>query len=88
MKRTTRCDVTVIGAGVFGAWTAYQLRQAGKRVILLDAPQLRPGDLRRGIGDKRQLRLPGIALVEGCQHLGALGEVHRRSREWRPNLIV
>ncbi len=30
-------DVTVIGAGVFGAWIAYQLRQAGKKVALLDA---------------------------------------------------
>src|SRR5437588_2205067 len=30
-------DVAVIGAGVFGAWTAYQLAQRGKRVVLLDA---------------------------------------------------
>jgi monomeric sarcosine oxidase len=30
-------DVAVIGAGVFGAWTAYQLQQSGKRVILIDA---------------------------------------------------
>ncbi|MGH6629969.1 MAG: FAD-dependent oxidoreductase, partial [Burkholderiales bacterium] len=30
-------DVAVIGAGVFGAWIAYQLRQAGKKVALLDA---------------------------------------------------
>ena len=30
-------DVAVIGAGVFGAWTAYRLRQTGQRVILLDA---------------------------------------------------
>jgi sarcosine oxidase len=30
-------DVAVIGAGVFGAWTAYHLRQAGQRVALLDA---------------------------------------------------
>jgi sarcosine oxidase len=29
-------DVAVIGAGVFGAWTAYRLRQQGARVILLD----------------------------------------------------
>ncbi|MEQ1473014.1 MAG: N-methyl-L-tryptophan oxidase [Candidatus Acidiferrum sp.] len=30
-------DVVVIGAGVFGAWTAYWLRKAGMRVLLLDA---------------------------------------------------
>ncbi|MGH9898099.1 MAG: FAD-dependent oxidoreductase [Pyrinomonadaceae bacterium] len=30
-------DVAVIGAGVFGAWIAYQLRQAGRKVVILDA---------------------------------------------------
>jgi len=30
-------DVVVVGAGVFGAWTAERLRAAGKRVLLLDA---------------------------------------------------
>jgi len=30
-------DFAVIGAGVFGAWTAFALRQRGARVILLDA---------------------------------------------------
>jgi sarcosine oxidase len=30
-------DVAVIGAGVFGAWTAYALRKAGASVVLLDA---------------------------------------------------
>lgn len=30
-------DVAVIGAGVFGAWTAYRLKQSGKRVVLIDA---------------------------------------------------
>jgi sarcosine oxidase len=30
-------DVAVIGGGVFGAWSAYWLRKAGLRVILLDA---------------------------------------------------
>jgi sarcosine oxidase len=30
-------DVAVIGAGVFGAWTAWQLQKAGKNVVLLDA---------------------------------------------------
>ena len=30
-------DVAVIGAGAFGAWSAYWLRKAGLHVILLDA---------------------------------------------------
>ena len=30
-------DAVVIGAGVFGAWTAEHLRRAGQRVLLLDA---------------------------------------------------
>lgn len=32
-----RYDVAVIGAGVFGAWTAHHLRRAGLRVVLVDA---------------------------------------------------
>src|SRR5712691_2269834 len=30
-------EVAVIGAGVFGAWTAYHLERSGKKVALLDA---------------------------------------------------
>ena len=37
MKRAKSCDVAVIGAGVFGAWTAWRLRQAGLSVVLLDS---------------------------------------------------
>jgi monomeric sarcosine oxidase len=34
--RSNTYDVAVIGAGVFGAWTAYSLRRAGQRVALID----------------------------------------------------
>src|SRR3989442_2871783 len=37
VKTNSAYDVAVIGAGVFGAWTAHQLQQSGKRVILIDA---------------------------------------------------
>ena len=37
MSKAQNYDVAVIGAGVFGAWTAYALQQCGKKVILLDA---------------------------------------------------
>lgn len=32
-----RWDVIVVGAGVFGAWTAWNLQHRGKRVLLVDA---------------------------------------------------
>src|SRR6266481_4153964 len=37
MTKGQAFDVVVVGAGVFGAWTAYQLRQRGAAVLLLDA---------------------------------------------------
>jgi monomeric sarcosine oxidase len=41
-------DVAVIGAGVFGAWTAYHLQRAGRRVVLVDA--YGPGNARASSG--------------------------------------
>lgn len=41
-------DVAVIGAGVFGAWTAWHLAQKGRRVVLLDA--YGPGNARASSG--------------------------------------
>jgi glycine/D-amino acid oxidase-like deaminating enzyme len=35
--QTATYDIAVIGAGVFGSWTAHHLRRAGKRVILIDS---------------------------------------------------
>ena len=37
MQTSTRHDVAVVGAGVFGAWIAYHLQKSGKTVVLLDA---------------------------------------------------
>ncbi len=37
MANGTTYDVMVIGAGVFGAWTAYTLQRGGARVLLVDA---------------------------------------------------
>src|SRR2546423_12530126 len=37
MKTINTCDTAVVGAGVFGVWTAYRLRRAGQSVVLLDA---------------------------------------------------
>src|SRR6185369_2535779 len=55
MQRMTY-DVAVIGAGVFGAWTAYQLRLAGMSVLLIDA--YGPGNSRASSGgESRMIRL-------------------------------
>lgn len=49
-------DVAVIGAGVFGAWTAYQLSRAGKAVVLVDA--YGPGNSRSSSGgESRVIRM-------------------------------
>jgi sarcosine oxidase len=46
-------DVAVVGAGVFGAWTAYRLAQAGRRVALLDA--YGPGNARASSGGQTRV---------------------------------
>jgi sarcosine oxidase len=46
-------DVAVIGAGSFGAWTAYQLRRAGRTVVLLDA--YGPGNSRASSGGESRI---------------------------------
>ncbi len=37
METRHSADIAVIGAGVFGAWTALQLRSTGRSVVLVDA---------------------------------------------------
>jgi sarcosine oxidase len=37
MAPTLAYDVVIVGAGVFGAWTAWHLAKRGQRVLLLDA---------------------------------------------------
>jgi sarcosine oxidase len=46
-------DVAVIGAGVFGSWTAWHLRRAGKRVLLVDA--WGPGHSRSSSGGESRI---------------------------------
>lgn len=49
-------DIAVVGAGVFGAWTAWHLRQAGHSVILLD--KYGPASSRASSGgDTRVIRM-------------------------------
>jgi sarcosine oxidase len=46
-------DVVVVGAGVFGAWTAWHLQKLGRQVILLDA--WGPGHARASSGGESRL---------------------------------
>jgi sarcosine oxidase len=55
-------DVVVVGAGVFGAWTAFQLQRAGKRVILIDAHG--PGHSRSSSGGESRIIRMGYGLDE------------------------
>jgi sarcosine oxidase len=56
MQTARSYDVAVIGAGVFGVWTAYQLNRAGTSVLLLDA--YGPGNSRASSGgESRIMRL-------------------------------
>jgi sarcosine oxidase len=56
MGETKRYDVVVIGAGVFGAWTAWHLVRRGRRVLLVDA--YGPGNARASsAGESRIIRM-------------------------------
>jgi sarcosine oxidase len=55
-------DVAVVGAGVFGAWTALHLARRGKRVVLLEA--YGPGHSRSSSGDESRIIRMGYGTDE------------------------
>jgi monomeric sarcosine oxidase len=55
-------DVTVVGAGVFGAWTALALRRLGRRVLLVDA--WGSGNSRASSGGETRVTRMGYGEVE------------------------
>ncbi len=55
-------DVAVIGAGVFGAWTAWHLAKQGKRVALVDA--YGPGNSRSSSGGETRVTRMGYGKDE------------------------
>ena len=77
-------DVAVIGAGVFGSWTAYHLATSGKRVLLLDAygpanSRASSGGetrvIRLGYGpDEIYTRLAARSLTLWEEHFAAVGQ--------------
>src|SRR5260370_41230030 len=62
MKTTKIYGVAVVGAGVFGAWTALQLARRGKRVLLVDA--YGPGHSRSSSGDESRIIRMGYGADE------------------------
>ena len=61
-NRSSTYDVAVVGAGVFGAWTAYQLQRTGKRVVLIDAHG--PGNSRSSSGGESRIIRMGYGADE------------------------
>jgi sarcosine oxidase len=57
-----RFDVVVIGAGAFGAWTAWHLARAGRRVALVDA--YGPGNSRASSGGETRVIRMGYGADE------------------------
>ena len=55
-------DVIVVGAGVFGVWTAYHLQRSGRRVLLMDA--YGPGNNRSSSGDESRIIRMGYGADE------------------------
>ena len=62
MTFETTYDVAVVGAGVFGAWTAWSLIRAGKSVLLLDA--LGPGNNQSSSGGESRIIRMGYGADE------------------------
>ena len=69
-------DVIVVGAGVFGAWTALRLRQTGRSVLLLDAHG--PGNNRASSGGETRI----IRICYGPDELYAVSSLASLER-WK-----
>jgi monomeric sarcosine oxidase len=59
---TVAYDIAVIGAGVFGSWTAWHLARAGKSVLLLEA--WAPGHSRASSGGESRIIRMGYGVNE------------------------
>ena len=59
---TNRYDMVVVGAGVFGAWTAWHSARRGKKVLLVDA--YGPGNARSSSGGESRIIRMGYGADE------------------------
>jgi sarcosine oxidase len=62
VSKTKPYDVLVVGAGVFGAWTAFQLARRGQSVLLIDA--YGPGNSRASSGGESRIIRMGYGADE------------------------
>ncbi|MEE2635764.1 MAG: FAD-dependent oxidoreductase [Acidobacteriota bacterium] len=81
-------DVVVVGAGVFGAWTALQLRRTGRSVVLVDA--FGTGNSRSSSsGASRVIRTGyGGQILYSRWAQRSAHAWHELLRDWRPNLFI
>jgi sarcosine oxidase len=70
----TTHDAVVVGAGAFGAWTAYHLKRSGARVLLID--QHGAGNSRSSSGDETRI----IRMSYGADEIYTRSSM--RSLEW------
>jgi len=80
-------DVAIVGAGCFGAWAAWQLRQDGLSVVLLD--QYGPGNARSTSGGESRIIRMGYGPDELYTRLalGSLAAWQRLAEETREPLF-
>jgi sarcosine oxidase len=62
MSESKTYDVAVIGAGVFGSWTAYSLQKSGAKVLLLD--EYGPANARASSGGESRIIRMGYGADE------------------------
>jgi sarcosine oxidase len=62
VSKSKTYDVVVVGAGVFGAWTAFHLARRGQRVLLIDA--YGPGNARASSGGESRIIRMGYGADE------------------------
>jgi len=62
MNESATYDVAVIGAGVFGSWTAYSLQKSGAKVLLLD--EYGPANARASSGGESRIIRMGYGADE------------------------
>ena len=81
-------DVVVVGAGVFGAWTAYQLRRSGRSITLVDA--YAPGNFRASSGGESRVMRIGYGGNESYSRwaLRSLYQWQELFRETRRPLFI
>ena len=80
LQSRTNYDVVVVGAGVFGAWIALDLRRRGRRVLLIDA--YGPGNTRASSGGETRVIRMGYGADE--IYTAVVAAIARRSGRSSP----